>query len=469
MMKAINSIFNAPQIDGHKRLVLFMTDGYVGNEREIISTIRKKLGDSRVFSLGVGSSVNRYLLEGMGYAGRGDCMIIRQDGEAQKIIDEFYTKIDAPVLTCLSLKWDGVEVIDPQPAQLPDLFQSQQLVMTGKYSKGGKGILTVQGKLSGGRNYQHRMEILLPDINNANSVLPPLWARKKIEVIDLLGSQLFDESSVDQDNEKKIITKLGLEYKIMTQFTSFVAVDDAVRNKSGAWVSMEQPVELPEGVSEKSQPAYRYTGGGDPRCRMTRSAVLGIISGQTKNKSVTSAGVYGNGGFTTGMDAIISGTGGLKKGGGCSVGRKGVAGIGYGAGYGSGFGGGGSGDTKRLLGNSTSETKLIVNAPEFLKGSSLTGGRSKASVMRLVMMHLASLRYAYNKRLRDKPGLQGKIEIKFRINEFGTVIFCEVVSTTMNDTVLENEIVTKINRWIFDKIDKPGDITEVVYPFVFSE
>jgi TonB family protein len=222
-------------------------------------------------------------------------------------------------------------------------------------------------------------------------------------------------------------------------------------------------------------------GGGDPRARVTRSGVLGIISGQVKGKTVASADLFGKGGFATGIDAILSGVGGLKAGGGGGSGRKGAAGIGYGTGYGSGFGGSGSGGIDDLIGNlmggdeggSTLELKkrgsLKISAPDFLKGASLTGGRSKAGIMRVVMQNLAALRYAYNKRLREKPGLKGKITVKFAIDEFGKVIFCQVIESTMADQELETAVADKIKRWVFEKIDKPGDVTEVVYPFVFSQ
>ncbi|MBD3320890.1 MAG: TonB family protein, partial [Chitinivibrionales bacterium] len=158
--------------------------------------------------------------------------------------------------------------------------------------------------------------------------------------------------------------------------------------------------------------------------------------------------------------------------------RKGAAGIGYGAGYGSGFGGGGGGIDDlvgSLMGGEGGElglkkrATLKVSAPKYVKGGAMTGGRSMASIRRVVMQNLAALRYAYNKRLREKPGLRGKITVKFAIDEFGKVIFCQVVGSTIGDATLEKTIVSKVKRWAFGKIDKPGDVTEVVYPFVFSQ
>lgn len=233
--------------------------------------------------------------------------------------------------------------------------------------------------------------------------------------------------------------------------------------------------------TDKKGAGGKFGGGGDPRARVTQKGVLGIISGKITGKAVASADIFGKGGFASGIDGILQGIGGLKSGGSGGVGRKGAAGIGFGAGYGSGFGGGsGFSGVDDLIGgllggegeSSLSLKKrgnLTVSEPKFVKGGALTGGRSRASIMRVVMQNLAALRYAYNKRLREKPGLKGKITCKFAIDEFGKVIFCQVLESSMSDPQLEQEVVDKIKRWVFEKIDKPGDITEVEYPFAFSQ
>jgi len=103
------------------------------------------------------------------------------------------------------------------------------------------------------------------------------------------------------------------------------------------------------------------------------------------------------------------------------------------------------------------------------KSGSLTGGRSRASIQRVVMQNVAPLRYAYNRRLREKPGLYGTVTVKFAIDESGKVIFAQVVKSTINDPEIENTVVTRVQSWVFEQIDKPGDVTEVVYPFSFSQ
>lgn len=219
-------------------------------------------------------------------------------------------------------------------------------------------------------------------------------------------------------------------------------------------------------------------GGGDIRARATTKGILGIISGQIKGKTVASADLFAKGGYCTDIDAILAGVGGLKSSGDAGVGRKGITGIGFGKGYGSGFGEGGGGieDVFNNLISSGSgsdltlksrQVKIAVDIP-FVKGHGIAGGRSKTEIMQVVMQNIRALRHAYNKRLHQKPGLSGKVTVKFGIDDFGRVLFVQVLESTMSDIEIESAIAERIKRWVFAKIDKPGDITEVVYPFVFS-
>jgi len=205
--------------------------------------------------------------------------------------------------------------------------------------------------------------------------------------------------------------------------------------------------------------------------------VLDIVSGQIEAKSVASADIFGKGGFAADIDSILSGVGGLKSGGDGGVGRKGVAGIGYGSGYGSGFGGGGGGVDDLLGGlmgggggglELKKKGELKQTSPDFLKGGALVGGRSRASIQSIIMKNMAALRYAYAKRLREKPDMTGKIVVKFAIDEFGKVIFAYLVESTMSDSELESTILSRLKSWDFGRIDKPGDVTEITYPFVFT-
>ena len=226
-------------------------------------------------------------------------------------------------------------------------------------------------------------------------------------------------------------------------------------------------------------------GVGSPFARITGKGIIGILSGQIRGKDVAMGDLFGKDGFARGIDAIIAGKNGLSKGGTGSVARRGVEFIGTNAGIGvSGIGGDGIGGIddwyNALIGPQAADLQIAPNRGPPIGGrlrsavniqersGTLIGGRSKMEIMRVVMQNLSALRYAYNQRLREKPGLKGKITVKFVIDEFGNVMHCEVVESSMGDNPLETTVTGKIIRWKFERIDKPGDLTEVVYPFVFS-
>jgi len=243
----------------------------------------------------------------------------------------------------------------------------------------------------------------------------------------------------------------------------------------------EEPKEEPK--EEKKELKPRETkgsggvsgGGGDPRARVVKKGVLGIVSGAVTGANVA-GDVLGKGGYASGIDAILSGAGGLQAGGGGGTGRAGAAGIGFGSGFGSGFGGGSGGidGLAGLMGGGGSNVELRkrgelqVREPGGASAAGLTGGRSRASIMRVVRQNMASLQHAYNQRLRDNPGMQGRVTVKWAIDEFGNVIYCQLVSSTIDDNTFEQTVIERIRRWAFGKIDIPGDVTEVEYPFVFT-
>lgn len=220
----------------------------------------------------------------------------------------------------------------------------------------------------------------------------------------------------------------------------------------------------------------RGTGGGNYRSRVLNKGVLKLVHGIVSGSKVY-GDIFGKGGYMDNIDAIISGTGSLKKGSDGGAGRKGERGIGFGPGFGGGFGPG-SGDVDGYLDNLMvpESDALVLKKHTPVKrglliqtGSGITtGGRSRSSIARVVQQNMAALRYAYNRRLREKPGLNGKIRVRFAIDEFGKVIFCDVIGSTMDDATFKKLIAAKIKLWVFEKIDKPGDVTEVIYPFVFS-
>ena len=239
-------------------------------------------------------------------------------------------------------------------------------------------------------------------------------------------------------------------------------------------------------VSITSRTANKVTakengGTGSISSRVAKKGIFGALSKNT-SKALSGGDLFAQGGFADGIDRILSGPKGLTKGSGGSVNRKGMAVIGDGPGFGpEGFNGGTGNGVDDLIENlmaaQTGELSLktprspparvSLNIPP--EGSAtFRGGRSRSSIMAVVYQNLSSLRHEYNKLLREKPGTKGNVKIRFSIDEFGKVIYCDVLESTIHDPVFERTISAIISRWRFEKIDKPGDITEIVYPFAFS-
>ncbi len=241
-------------------------------------------------------------------------------------------------------------------------------------------------------------------------------------------------------------------------------------------LSVKRPIQQSRVTTTDSRPSGR--AAGSPKERVANAGIFAMMS-QPKVKGVDAAfgDIAGKGGYTETIDAVLSGLGGLKQGGGSSSGRMGVSNLGFGKGYGlTGDGdGSGIGDIGALIDNPSID---IGYKPRhgtlqydfgITKGAKIAiGGRSRTSIMSVVMQNLPALRYLYNSRLNLMPGLKGKITVKFAVDEFGKVLHCEIVESSIQDAELEQKVVTKIRAWRFDKIDKPGDITEIVYPFVFA-
>lgn len=244
MMKAIQAALDPSDSKEHLRIVCFMTDGYIGNENEIVAEIQKH-SKARIFSFGIGSSVNRHLLDKMAEAGRGEAEYVTLDEDGSKAAKKFYERVRTPMLTDISIEWNGMPVADTYPSKIPDLFSAKPVVIKGRYTGAASGKIKLIGKV-GGQHYEREIAVNLPDKEPANDSIASLWARQRVD--ELTAESL---NSKDAARVNKQITNLGLEFGLMTNFTSFVAVEDKIVNRNGKPVTVEVPVELPSGVSEE--------------------------------------------------------------------------------------------------------------------------------------------------------------------------------------------------------------------------
>lgn len=275
MMKAITASLEPSDDQSHVRIVCFMTDGYVGNDMEIISEVQKH-PNARVFSFGIGNAVNRFLLDKMAEAGRGEVEYVNLKDDGSAAARRFHERIRNPLLTDIAIEWNNLPVADVYPQRIPDLFSAKPLIIKGRYTAAGRGDIRLKGKMAG-VDFVRDIPVEFPETMASHDVLAPLWARARID--DLMNQDLNGaQSGTMRPDLKKTITQLGIEYRLMTQFTSFVAVEERVVTDRGKPRRIDVPVEVPKGV----QRAMVEQGNFIPQAWTTASngAVGGMFIGR---------------------------------------------------------------------------------------------------------------------------------------------------------------------------------------------
>jgi Ca-activated chloride channel family protein len=249
------------------RSIVLVTDGYIDAESAVFDYIREKRNVVNFFAFGIGSGVNRYLIEGVARAGLGEPFIVTQPDEAAEAAARLRRYIDTPVLTGIDVKFHGLDVYDVEPDAVPDLFASRPIVVIGKWRGDATGSIELSGNTGRGA-YQTSIPVSPADANPSHSALRHLWARTRIADLSDFGPATPGEERVAQ------ITALGLTYGLLTRYTSFVAVQEIVRNTTAA-DEVDQPLPLPAGVSDL---AVGVTSGPEPEIVWVASIVAGLLA-----------------------------------------------------------------------------------------------------------------------------------------------------------------------------------------------
>ena len=238
MIQGIKAALDFPHDPERLRVVSFMTDGYIGNDSEILGEVAKRLGASRIFSFGVGSSPNRYLLDRMANLGHGAVAYLSLNDDAGAVMDRFFDRISHPALTDIEIDWRGLGATDVYPARIPDLFVGRPVILTGRFTGDPGSAITVRGNAGG----ETRRITVQAGASTEHTGLPFVWARAKIA--DLMD-RATHEDAVALASE---IRQLALNYGLMSQYTAFVAVDSTARTAGDHGTTVAVPVPVPEGV-----------------------------------------------------------------------------------------------------------------------------------------------------------------------------------------------------------------------------
>lgn len=261
ILPALNKALSLPKKEGISRTIVIATDGYVNVERQVFDLITQKLGEANFFAFGIGTAVNRYLIEGMARVGRGELFVATTANEGEQAATKFIEYIENPLLTDIKVSFNGFSAYEVEPPAIPDLFAQRPLIIYGKYTN-VIGSIKVTGKTVSG-NYEKEIALASSTEDKSNSALKYLWAREKI-------ARLADYGKVGV-NVKDEVTSLGLKYNLMTDYTSFVAIDTIVR-ETGEVVTVNQPLPLPQGVSNLA------VGGGGVASGVTGGYTGGLLT-----------------------------------------------------------------------------------------------------------------------------------------------------------------------------------------------
>ncbi|MBX9568911.1 MAG: VIT and VWA domain-containing protein [Candidatus Obscuribacterales bacterium] len=231
MAPAIESACSIPVSPHRLRIVTLMTDGFIGNDYEVIGMVKRLRGNSRWFPFGTGNSVNRNLINEIAKEGGGEPEFVLLNSSASKVGKHFYDRISSPVLTNVEVSFEGVSPSELYPKEIADVWEQRPLYFQAKYEKGGKGSMVISGFASG-KPYKKRLPILLPASESRNSSLPKLWGRAKI---DQLYSDSWDGTSSNRfldERFKSQVINTSLKYNVLSEFTSFVAVEENLDKNS---------------------------------------------------------------------------------------------------------------------------------------------------------------------------------------------------------------------------------------------
>ena len=267
LLPALKKALSLKKAENTSRTIVIATDGYVTVEEEVFDLIRNNLGNANMFAFGIGTAVNRHIVEGMAHVGMGEPFVIATAAEAPAKAEKFRNMIQSPVLTQVRVDFKGFEAYDVEPLTIPDVLADRPVIVFGKWRGKAKGSIAISG-ITGDGKFAETLVVGKVKPSEAHAALRYLWARHRITVLSDYNMLRASDRRIQE------VTELGLRYNLLTAYTSFVAVDSQVRNTDGKLTTVKQPLPLSQGVSD-------YAVGGKmmhayaPMAQMAKREAIG--------------------------------------------------------------------------------------------------------------------------------------------------------------------------------------------------
>jgi Ca-activated chloride channel family protein len=264
LLPALQDAVALPRQRATSRSIVLITDGYIDAEAEVFDYIRSELDDVNFFAFGIGTGVNRLLIEGVARAGLGEPFVVTNGAEAPAAAARFRRYIDSPVLTNINVGINGLDAYDVEPESVPDLFASRPVVVFGKWRGTPQGSIEITGT-NGRGAYHASVPIAATQVSDNHAALRYLWARTRIAELSDVGPATPNDERIAE------ITSLGLTYNLLTRYTSFIAVQELIRRPTDDAANVDQPLPLPAGVPDS---AIGVTSGPEPELLI----VVGLLA-----------------------------------------------------------------------------------------------------------------------------------------------------------------------------------------------
>lgn len=434
MTKAVRAALAPETPDETMRLVTFVTDVKVSNEFEVIELIREHVGGARMFALGVGGDVNRYLLEEIGRAGRGFSEQFELGEGMEQFIDQSVRRLQTPVLTGVSVDWGGLEPDAVTPRPVPDVFEGGSVRLHGRYETPGTHDIEVSGELAG-EPVTFERTVEFADSPNSGEAVRLAWARRRIEdtMHQLNTPRDLRDDEVDDETLKEKVTEVGLEHSLTTQWTSFVAVADEPDSRSG------------DQAGRRSGPPAQPKSAGNTKSAK-KKRVRKQRAPQTKGGSLGTSGRARSGTSQKDKNRARSGTSQKKK----ILGQLGASDD------------KGMGEAFEDLGKKDTQQATVK-----LEKPTVDGSLDREIVRKVVRQHRRELKYCYEKELQGDSGLAGRLVVEFTIDGSGEVLAVTSKESSLDNRAVEECVRDKIRRWTFPSPSDQKNV-KVTYPVEFE-
>ncbi|GAA2890642.1 hypothetical protein GCM10010517_54930 [Streptosporangium fragile] len=218
------------------RVLVLVTDGQVGNEDQILKRLDARLRGVRVHTVGIDRAVNAGFLGRLAGLGGGRCELVESEDRLDEAMEHIHRRIGAPLVTDLSLKADGLDVIPETVSHVGSIYPGVPLTVLGRYRGAGGGALTVRGLDAAGQPWERRVTAKVA----ANPATRAIWARARLRALE-------DSYAIGDHSLEEKIVETSLRYGVLCRFTAFVAVDTRTVTEGGPEHRVIQPVELPSG------------------------------------------------------------------------------------------------------------------------------------------------------------------------------------------------------------------------------